>query len=534
MMKKNVLFILVDALRYDVFTDIEIAKKMVPNICALLDQGFIKQIHANGMITQVAMPTILTQSYPLDYDGYNYGIKHNQKSFIELLKQAGYKTHIFVSHNLLGPFRKYERGCDVTCGIFNYNNIPGMFLRHYFYHYIHMWRNKEISSKAIEQIAITDFKLMLNYLAAPNGSVDQSLVPARFKISKKIDAKKIQKEHDILMKDPMMIIRKVDVLLSNMNLYEKFIGTTTFGWRLTWYKIWEIIKKKINRFFVHLTRTPLQIFSETIYPMANEMFNIAKQYILRSKEPWFVFVHIMDVHQSNKPYRFINFLFKFLFLPKLLHIYKKKKSKRNIWYDLTVMYCDRQIGKILNTLKKKNIYEKTLVIVAGDHGYLWDRERDIKLSKDLGFRTHYEHLLVPFIISPTNRKVSRVGMHDSMSISATLLDELGIEPHSSFKGVSVYKPGKKYVITESVGRGNCDLVKRDIYFTVTTEQYKLMVKLIDNKFDPMRFYHLTNDPYEYDNLVEQLASRDIIQKLIGYIYEERQELMKIRNVQLAD
>ena len=39
-----------------------------------------------------------------------------------------------------------------------------------------------------------------------------------------------------------------------------------------------------------------------------------------------------------------------------------------------------------------------------------------------------------------------------MSISATILDELKIKPHTSFKGRSVYKSGKKIIISENCGR----------------------------------------------------------------------------------
>ena len=86
----------------------------------------------------------------------------------------------------------------------------------------------------------------------------------------------------------------------------------------------------------------------------------------------------------------------------------------------------------------------------------------------------FEHIEVPLIISPCNMKLSNDGIHDGMSICATLIKDFKLKSHSSFRGKTIFESGKKACIVESVGRGNCDLPTRDIYFTVTSKTHKIM------------------------------------------------------------
>ena len=101
-------------------------------------------------------------------------------------------------------------------------------------------------------------------------------------------------------------------------------------------------------------------------------------------------------------------------------------------------------------------------------------KKRVSNSQNLGFRTFFEHIEVPLIISPCDLKPATEGIHDGMSISATLVWNLKLQKNNSFKGKTIFESGKEASIVESVGRGNCDLLRRDIYFTVTSKNYKIM------------------------------------------------------------
>ena len=81
-----------------------------------------------------------------------------------------------------------------------------------------------------------------------------------------------------------------------------------------------------------------------------------------------------------------------------------------------------------------------------------------------GFRTHSEYIDVPLIYFNSSKKLKNLGLFDTMSISATILDDLGIKPHKSFKGISLFRKGREEIISENADRGNCDLQKKKSYF----------------------------------------------------------------------
>ena len=86
--------------------------------------------------------------------------------------------------------------------------------------------------------------------------------------------------------------------------------------------------------------------------------------------------------------------------------------------------------------------------------YSWQVEKE-NCSRDFWVKEHTrEHINVPLIIYNSNNKINKKGCHDSMSISATRLDELKIKPHGSMRGRSEDRPGKEIIISENFcGRG---------------------------------------------------------------------------------
>ena len=92
--KKNALFFLFDSLRYDVFSDMRRAQVLAPNLVKLIERGFLCPVISNGNATQFVMPSLFSLTYPLDYGGYSNGVVDRPKTFPELLREAGYDTHL--------------------------------------------------------------------------------------------------------------------------------------------------------------------------------------------------------------------------------------------------------------------------------------------------------------------------------------------------------------------------------------------------------------------------------------------------------
>ena len=76
-----------------------------------------------------------------------------------------------------------------------------------------------------------------------------------------------------------------------------------------------------------------------------------------------------------------------------------------------------------------------------------------------------------------------------MGITATFLEILGVPLDKSYKGQSIFRKGKKFVISENAGTGNADLKRKDLFFAITTNEYKLMLVLNDKDLKVIKFFN---------------------------------------------
>ena len=58
------------------------------------------------------MPSLFTLSYPLDYGGYDNGVRDRPLTVAEFLKENGYKTCFISNCNQIGVTGGYDRGFD--------------------------------------------------------------------------------------------------------------------------------------------------------------------------------------------------------------------------------------------------------------------------------------------------------------------------------------------------------------------------------------------------------------------------------------
>ena len=63
---KNIFFIIIDALRMDSLND-DMSEKIAPNLKKMCSKGLVEKIITNGQVTKFVVPSIFTQTFPLDY-----------------------------------------------------------------------------------------------------------------------------------------------------------------------------------------------------------------------------------------------------------------------------------------------------------------------------------------------------------------------------------------------------------------------------------------------------------------------------------
>lgn len=114
----NVLFLVVDSLRYDaVFGE---DSPQTPHIDALARESIqFNTCYAQGISTAPSMTSMLTGRYPLDYGGHWY-VHDDQPTMAEQFRANGYSTAAIHSNPNVSRFRNFDRGFDT----FEENIIP--------------------------------------------------------------------------------------------------------------------------------------------------------------------------------------------------------------------------------------------------------------------------------------------------------------------------------------------------------------------------------------------------------------------------
>ncbi|HYT68982.1 MAG TPA: sulfatase [Vicinamibacterales bacterium] len=198
----------------------------------------------------------------------------------------------------------------------------------------------------------------------------------------------------------------------------------------------------------------------------------------RDDTPFFAWVHLYDAHKpyaTQEPFR----------------------SKYSDPYIAEIAFADSQIGRLLETLERRKILDRTIVVVAGDHGEALGEHGE----RDHGIFVYESVLHVPLILRAPSVAPRRVpGVVRLVDVMPTVLDLLGFS-HPKLDGVSLV----------DMMRGETQQPELDAY---SESQYPLRFgwsplralragryKLIEAPRPEL--YDLERDPFEQQNIYEE-------------------------------
>ncbi len=125
------------------------------------------------------------------------------------------------------------------------------------------------------------------------------------------------------------------------------------------------------------------------------------------KRPFFAFLNYFDAHEAYKP------------PPRYRHLFAARPDKRDL-YESCIRYLDDELDRLLTTLQRRGVLDRTIVVIASDHGEylgehgLWGHGKGM----------HLEVLHVPLVLRypahvPAGRRVEHVV--SLQNLPATLL-----------------------------------------------------------------------------------------------------------------
>ena len=190
----------------------------------------------------------------------------------------------------------------------------------------------------------------------------------------------------------------------------------------------------------------------------------------------------------------------------------------------SITMIDDAIGRVLVQLKRCGLVENTVVIFTTDHGdYMGDHGLMLKLL------LHYQGTIrVPFIwFDPATPKSGVVdsGLGSSIDISATILARASIQPFNGIQGrdlISTAAPGA-IIVEEDSQRSMTGFERPQRIRTIVTDRYRMSLRQGE---DWNELYDLKADPLELENRFDDDAYRSV--------RHEVTEVMLKRTINLQD
>ncbi|MFK7995552.1 MAG: sulfatase [Granulosicoccus sp.] len=179
-------------------------------------------------------------------------------------------------------------------------------------------------------------------------------------------------------------------------------------------------------------------------------------------------------------------------------------------YGMITM-IDDAIGRVLAKLDELRLRENTIVVFTSDHGdYMGDHGLMLKLL------LHYQGLVrVPFIWNEKSKDTGAnvdYGLSSSIDIAATVLAKAGIQPYNGMQGRDLLttEPPDSIIIEEDSQRTMIGFDRLQRVRTLVTQRYRMSLRQGE---DWHELYDLQNDPGELHNLFDEPDARSIRSEL---------------------
>jgi len=191
------------------------------------------------------------------------------------------------------------------------------------------------------------------------------------------------------------------------------------------------------------------------------------------------------------------------------------------WYDEKIYDADGRFGRFVDGLRELGLLNKTIIIVASDHGTEFYEHKRF----DHGHTLYQELIHVPLIIrAPGFNGVREVSSQVStLDIMPTVLQMVGIQPNEAvkaqMKGINLIPAMKGKDVSRDVYSETDYRLYTHKRSIITTDGWKFILTLAEspNKRNVKELYNLNADPHETNNLIDSEPR---------IVYELEQKLLK--------
>lgn len=231
--------------------------------------------------------------------------------------------------------------------------------------------------------------------------------------------------------------------------------------------------------------------------------NVIQALKMAEGRPWFMYVHTMAPHYPYDPPDTWTSSF------SAADAAPADRTQQSIdAYDDEIAYVDNEFGKLMDELKRLDLYDNTLVVLLSDHGEAF-AEHDTWMH---GSSLYREQLDVPLVIKFPGQRFAGTTVAelvDVVDIAPTILDALGVPPNPRFEGASILPVLESGAPSDDAIFSSLRLDEHRLY-AIQSGHHK---HIRDERADEDFYFDLKEDPNEQrplqkiDEPLRELANR---------------------------
>jgi len=228
--------------------------------------------------------------------------------------------------------------------------------------------------------------------------------------------------------------------------------------------------------------------------------------------PFFLYLHFMDPHDPYMvhPYNGVGYARVAMPNPKPEMADVLRKT-----YDGEIVHLDEHIGIFLEDLKRRGLYDKTMIVVTADHGEEFHEHGGWWHGTTL----YDEQIGVPLIVKPARAGAAGQVVDElttSLDIAPTILRGVGLNPPAGMQGHVLpldtqAPPARDSVFAEEDFEGN-------VLQAIRSKTWKYIAANQGNPrgLAPQELYDIAQDRGETKNLAtEKATEREEMRALLG-------------------
>ena len=209
-------------------------------------------------------------------------------------------------------------------------------------------------------------------------------------------------------------------------------------------------------------------------------------------------------------------------MPKIYELLRRPEQDWSFFqntlrhYYACISHIDAQIGRLVEHLKEKGIYEDTIIIFAADHG---DNQGCHGGLENKSYSMYEDTTHIPLFIKPVGEHTvpyTQTAFASTVDIYATILDLAGYIPADTY-GFGDGRPLTRFLQSESQEGWAPDIVTEGMgaFDVVATQRMYRQgdYKYIFNGAGEDQLFNLKEDPYEMNNLVHKEEIQDKLMQL---------------------